>query len=1097
MACENCGHVWTGAGYDQNICPACGAQPYRDQPTPLHSDMEMRNMPAPGEQDMGGNPLQEGVWANIDGGWKHKMKRDESFASVKKSATVTVNPHPQLGIHGAVWNGLTDISDSLEEQGHPPLMLNNQPVNEAYHTIPFGSTDPVQVSHPLQMAVDWATKTIQDGNDSQWREFAYGDEPNEQPQDSAPAPGGPEGTLSSVRNKLYMPFAYDASKIAMDFEIDRVVEPGPHTRETEEGVIMQHEDPDVLDEALEKVEANTKYSYAFLAPLLGMAGRALLAGGIRGTVARGLAGGLIQRAVGRGGGQQEEPSAVGGGGVLPQEYYSFHQQIIGAFDHPSTDDKLTERASGDPDDVDPLEFKDGEHSLAKDDEGDAGGTDAFRPEVEQAIEEAMPKLLEYYHSEESGEADPAIQKLLDILQQYDPELLDTPPDPEAQQLLDKHLPKISMQGMGPGMMPANGLQAPGTQVMQPAGPGNAVNPTTQASCPSCGARITPGVGVCPQCGGATAAMPQQNAVPQPPAMVGQPGQQAVTARGQAVPVPPGTPCRFDGNPAVAIKNGSYLCANCLRQTTAANQGPHSIEQIQAVADLLKQTGRESEIPNLIAHPEMYGDELAQIAGRMEPPDPDPDPAPQPMPDPTQMGMPPGAMPAGQPPMGGGMGGMPMMAAADSVAPKCPKCDSHTTGIVGDEGLCQCSRCGNQWSADGFEKAVDAPKTSADAAEGLPGRNVVGVPAADQDEPYDAAADQNMGQWSDTGGEPLRVGQQYEMYSEKYDVPDIIRITALKPDSVEYVLTGEYGLEHRTEVTKQEAMLDGLSFHPMDDGGSDPGTTDPTQMDMAAPSQDMQLTGAWNVPGPDGERFDLEPGEWGQRRRNFRNHGWQPGTRGHIMAFPDASMHTWNVPDTLNPTELMDYGHSQYVQRERGVDPRSYEKAWTGRIDPQGGVQWDAVNQGHPDYDQLTRWINRGQWGRRPLRPAAPPAEPPKRNVVWGAVQSCAHCGGGPVDERTNICYTCNQWNDPHPGGQRQLPRDPWIGDPEANKFTPPPGPRPNALASVMAGKKFTPMEQREFIDESGVARNADKLDLSGTHYEEQASLSSIDDYFLW
>src|SRR5690606_31855865 len=34
-----------------------------------------------------------------------------------------------------------------------------------------------------------------------------------------------------------------------------------------------------------------------------------------------------------------------------------------------------------------------------------------------------------------------------------------------------------------------------------------------------------------------------------------------------------------------------------------------------------------------------------------------------------------------------------------------------------------------------------------------------------------------------------------------------------------------------------------------------------------------------------------------------------------------------------------------------------------------------------------------------------------------------------------------------------------------------------------AGKKFTPREQREFIDEQGVARNADKLDLGGTHYE--------------
>ncbi len=34
-----------------------------------------------------------------------------------------------------------------------------------------------------------------------------------------------------------------------------------------------------------------------------------------------------------------------------------------------------------------------------------------------------------------------------------------------------------------------------------------------------------------------------------------------------------------------------------------------------------------------------------------------------------------------------------------------------------------------------------------------------------------------------------------------------------------------------------------------------------------------------------------------------------------------------------------------------------------------------------------------------------------------------------------------------------------------------------------AGKKFSPREQREFIEEEGTARNADKLELGGTHYE--------------
>jgi hypothetical protein len=49
----------------------------------------------------------------------------------------------------------------------------------------------------------------------------------------------------------------------------------------------------------------------------------------------------------------------------------------------------------------------------------------------------------------------------------------------------------------------------------------------------------------------------------------------------------------------------------------------------------------------------------------------------------------------------------------------------------------------------------------------------------------------------------------------------------------------------------------------------------------------------------------------------------------------------------------------------------------------------------------------------------------------------------------------------------------------------------------LAGKKYTPMEQREFIDEPGEARNSNKLDLENTHYTDEPSLSSMDDYFLW
>jgi hypothetical protein len=52
-----------------------------------------------------------------------------------------------------------------------------------------------------------------------------------------------------------------------------------------------------------------------------------------------------------------------------------------------------------------------------------------------------------------------------------------------------------------------------------------------------------------------------------------------------------------------------------------------------------------------------------------------------------------------------------------------------------------------------------------------------------------------------------------------------------------------------------------------------------------------------------------------------------------------------------------------------------------------------------------------------------------------------------------------------------------------------------------AGAKFSPREQKEFIDEDGVARNADRLNLDGTHYvsafdNSKANPDKVDDRYL-
>lgn len=42
----------------------------------------------------------------------------------------------------------------------------------------------------------------------------------------------------------------------------------------------------------------------------------------------------------------------------------------------------------------------------------------------------------------------------------------------------------------------------------------------------------------------------------------------------------------------------------------------------------------------------------------------------------------------------------VLASADNIAPSCPSCNSHTTGVVSKDGQCSCHSCGNSWKADG-------------------------------------------------------------------------------------------------------------------------------------------------------------------------------------------------------------------------------------------------------------------------------------------------------------------------------------------------------------------------------------------------------------
>lgn len=883
---------------------------------------------------MGGNPMMEGILA--DGGWKNRMKRDESFASVRtamddnpwqsplnrylqgpfheerqepnqgwslwnkpgnqlspEEMEILRNEDPrrfqqqygQLGAvqkaqnfqigdepgHSEEWSGppvptptgwqmgsmgrgLIDHNNSMHswpEEGmlhqqyaekhglQPQFMFGIDPEGNVQHH--YGEPTPEQ----LQLLQQHGFKPPKDQYaDEDWDDF---DMPHE-----------------SSRDKMYLPWSHNTAGIEDDFDVVQVVPDGPHTEVSSEGIIMQHDDPQVLEEAQNKLAG-------ILPTLLGAGAKAGLMAvapevGIPAQIGATLAGHMVGQAMQGGGGEGSLGNSPGDApGVQapgdPNVYSSIHSEFKAAYDHPSVNQGYDD--TDDPEKVDQNETNDGSHDHWQKDKdvNGTGGTDGFpvESEVGQAFVNALPALMEFYDSPESGAEHPDIKHLAELLDAHHPGMIGMEPTDEdmsdIQEAKGHHHIAMGVPGIG-GMQ----VGSPGTPT--PVAQQNAINPMSQVSCPHCGAMVTPGQGTCPQCGAAvtpntTDPSVGTSVVPQPP----------------AGPMPPS----LTNMPVMANK-------------TSGNQGPHNPEQFQAVKNYLQQniqdpTELATQLNALIDNPDQFGDILSEIQGRGQPPQPDPDqtlPPPMPPQDPSQMGQDPNAagMPAPQ------MGMQARQGAADSITPKCPKCGSHTTGLMSDDGLCQCSNCNHKWHSE-MESQIDSPIQTKAGHEDL---------------------------WKTADGQPLQIGQSYEMYTAQTDIPDVIKVTAIRPELIDYTLTGTYGLEHRTELTRREAQLDGATFS----------TTD----------QDVQN----------------------------------------------------NDPQETAPNE---YGP---------------------------GDQMSAIAS--------TNFL---------------------------------------------ASLTDEDWEEPSPYHEANL---------------------------RLAGKKYTPMEQREFIDEPGVARNADKLDLHGTHYEGRLSLLD-DDFFLF
>lgn len=672
-------------------------------------------------------------------------------------------------------------------------------------------------------------------------------------------------------------------------------------------------------------------------------------------------------------------------------------------------------AHDDPEQVDQKEFNDGDlgpnienPNLPGDGSGSLMAEDAVRenagfapdsPGLERA-ELMLPLLLHYYNSDESGENDPLVRELHNILDQEYPGYLDTVNE-EAEQALQELLQqRAPVTAAGPIQPPNMTGPMPGTYGL-PATPDNAaplnqVNRQQTNQCQFCGGTTTAD-GSCPQCG-AKVGPPQQGSLPPGTVAPGQSVPGPYTGR-VAAPMdvggaPMGGPDMGGGmapppppmEPPVEEPESSAIDVN--------QQGPKTPEQISAVQQLLIEEGRIDEIPLVPIEPHNYARELAQVQNKPNDPPPNVEESGPPMPameeTPPGAGMPMPPPQTGIQPMG--------RAAADNVAKRCPNCGFGTTGLMDEDGSCRCQSCGHTWSQDN----MIAEKTA------LREENPRGVPVAEQVDPLDDRDRDSSGVWQDTDGSPLQEGREYEMHNPSFRIPDIVRVEAIRPDGITVTQIGEYsnsdtpGLEYTHEISREQLDLEGITFVP---------SGEEEQEQESIP------------PVADENRLNTEPVQ--QSIERMTSVASDDPAEEDDPACPGCG-------EVHDITSSMASPTSHFNECYRcGKVWETHEASAEGQ--PGSHLDW-LMNDSGPGGDDFFAEMERARSGQggesRSL--AAIAARDPRNRAVKEMLDS----------QKT-------------------------------------------------AGKRFSPSEQRTFIDEDGVARNGDLLDLEGTHYKLRDSDGAV------
>ena len=1052
--------------------------------------------------DQGGNPLQEGIWANVDGGWQPRYKRDETFAKVasmklppsgiEPQVHGMATPHPEgPGIHNGTLHWLHFLDASINGT---PVRGNEGPLFDQY----VKRYEPVQVSvhHPehLEAAIDaiqsphltsspstliYAPKLKATG------QAIFSGAIPAPPGVNAPPPKAPP--VMSYHNERslsmdpYLPWYHQAS--VERFEGDGRA---PIT---------------LTDEEFAERAATVKQA---IAPLLALGGRILLAQAV---------GGLMRKAIGGQGnflnqGQQYGPPQPQDMGPRPVSLVASEHTAVG-HDAPvetphSTPDLIEDH---DPESVDQQEFNDGDMDPAFQnpnmDVGVGGlsqsdGEDAMKQKLEfrhdgdavQQAEMLLPLILEFVHSDKSGLDNPQIKALHEALEKEIPGYLDhADEDDEAvHKLLEElrkpeHVHAMTRQGYsGEALMPANQnpqadfiqqalrmvqyyealgdhasaeryrqmaeqaghhlgagvyqntMLNPGQMQMgnqQMAMPGTHANPVqpggmpVSGRCMNCGGTLNAD-GSCPQCGANAGA-----------------NQQGIQQGQQQTPL--------------GIMPSPYS------HTAADHQGPVTSEQKELFAEYLTQQGRQNEVAAMMANPSVYAEEWAEFLNRQtQPPTVDPTeqpPAPPPPAmDPSQMGQMP--VPGMQIPQPTAKTAKPAQMGDTDNPRRCPRCTSATTSLMNPDGDIRCHRCGNVWNVEVTE---DHPvvkshwiikKAYPDALEN-DSPNPVAAPAADATAPGDRSQQQDSSlSWQSTDGTPLQVGQIYEMHNPRYPIPDVVKVEQVKPDSVVVTMQGEYnspsdpqdanGPSYTHEIPLQEAQSEGLTFVPKDTGeGEDEQSQDQADQDGI------------------GQTVNTEP--------------------------------TRQSPEVPYHASFQRFAPLSEYDKYFGGESGAAAKAKASMIKQYGEKKGEEV---------FYATVNKK-----------------KGSVEESSTDECPKCQYGHVtssyvspEEIQYECFRCaHQWKvaDKDEGSTLNPESRAWLNESDSNDFDfdrvaqfaakggasrnlsdiAARDPRNAEIAARLnknAGAKFSPREQREFIDEEGVARNADRLNLDGTHYVESA-----------